>query len=112
MADNDFHIERFDTYLTKLFDRLADDYAKIDLKEYATILATAGQAVLRLIAMRKGTDDADTGSAVREFSTAFTKNAANRGKPDPGAAADLAAVKRQIHGNHPDAQRADASDAN
>ena len=99
------HIDGYDSHLTKLRNRLDVAYKDAELKEYCNALLAYGTLIIRLINMRKGEDDA-AGSTVRQFATAF-KNAASRGKADTGldadaAAADLAAVKRQLWADHPD----------
>jgi hypothetical protein len=97
MVDIDRHIDRLDSHITKLFDRLDSAYVDINLKDYINALATARALVLGLIAMQKGLPDDDAGAAVRKFATAF-KDATRRGPDDsgPDADPDLAALTRQL----------------
>lgn len=88
MLDPDQLALRFANHVGKLFDRLDAAYEKIELKEYCAALIAARQLILGLVALHKGQADADTGSAVRKFSAAFTpsKDAAHRGEAGSGSA--------------------------
>ena len=81
MADSDAQVDRFDSHVTKLFDRLDNAYMNIELKEYCGALAIARQLVMSLIAMRKETAADATGATTRKYEAAF-KDAASRGADD------------------------------
>jgi hypothetical protein len=76
--------------VSRLLAQLEEKDDTITLKERVAALIAIGRLQQMFIAMRKGIDhDAErAGSAVQKYSTAFSANAARRGKEDVGPALD------------------------
>jgi hypothetical protein len=83
---------RYESHVTKLFDRLDVAYKDIELKEYKDCLLAARQLVLSLVALRRHAHESATGSAVEHYSATFAKNAATsraaHARPDADADAE------------------------